>query len=504
MKKINRRDFIKKTSNVIAVTSLLNSTWIDEYDLLRSITDDSFYEFVKEFWDCIIPEKPVYNWHIKYLCNEAQTVIERVIKGEKKLYDLIINVSPGSTKSTIFSVMLPGYIWTKKPSLSFIGGSYSSNLALDLGLRNRDLILSEKYLDTYPNVRLRPDQSAKSEFMNTKRGKRISVGVGGSITGKHGDIIVIDDPLDPTRAVSETSLETANKWMSGTLPTRKKDKAITPTILIMQRLHQNDCSANMIERARKAAKLEGGKPKIKHICIPAEITDKIKPPNLRSFYKNGLMDPIRLSRSVLNEAQAEGDYIYSGQFLQWPIPAGGLMFETEKITLASPPRHWKMRVRFWDNAVSKNKRAAYTVGVLMGRDEYDIYWILDVIRKRLKTGERETLKKKTAQLDGKEIIIGIEQEPGSAGVDQAVNTVKNLAGYRVKVVKPTGDKVVRADAFSVQVNFGNVRMVPAEWNSIYTNELDFFPESTYKDQVDASSGAFNLLAAGKRRVGAAR
>ncbi len=258
--KLDRRQFIKgAVASTVVSTSVkvLASLEAEEYDLVRSITKESLYEFVREFWDTIIPEEPVWNWHIKYLCDELQKVAERVFKGLPKEYDVIINIAPGSTKSIICSIMFPAWIWTRMQRAGIICGSYTHLLALDLALKNRDIVTSDKYMATFPYVRLRQDQKSKSEFMNTKRGRRVSVGVGGSITGKHGDFIIVDDPLNPQEAVSETALNTANKWMSSTLSTRKKDKAITPTILIMQRLHQNDPTASMIERAEEAARISG-------------------------------------------------------------------------------------------------------------------------------------------------------------------------------------------------------------------------------------------------------
>ena len=92
-------------------------------------------------------------------------------------------------------------------------------------------------------------------------------------------------------------------------------------------------------------------------------------------------------------------------------------------------------------------------------------------------------------------FLGIHKikEPGSGGKESAQNTVKNLAGYDVEVVRPSGDKAIRAMPFSSQVNMDNVYMAPGEWNKEYLNELTLFPNSKYKDQVDASSGAFTLL-----------
>src|SRR4051812_20029057 len=91
----------------------------------------SFYRFVQDFWEIIIPEDPVWNWHIKYLCDEAQEIIMRLRKTadhpkrEKKPHDLIINIPPGSTKSTILSIMLPAWAWVIDPTLRILSISYS-------------------------------------------------------------------------------------------------------------------------------------------------------------------------------------------------------------------------------------------------------------------------------------------------------------------------------------------------------------------------------------------
>ena len=105
-------------------------------------------------------------------------------------------------------------------------------------------------------------------------------------------------------------------------------------------------------------------------------------------------------------------------------------------------------------------------------------------------------------MDGPDVEILLEQEPGSGGKTCAEATVRNLAGYRVRVERPTGSKEHRADPFSVQVNNGNVLIVRGEWNEEFVDEMKFFPLSKYKDQMDAASAGFNKLAAGRTRVGA--
>jgi predicted phage terminase large subunit-like protein len=127
---------------------------------------------------------------------------------------------------------------------------------------------------------------------------------------------------------------------------------------------------------------------------------------------------------------------------------------------------------------------------------------LDVVRGQWDAYDRERIIRLTAEADGRPVEIGIEQEPGSGGLESAQNTVRNLAGFTVFKDRPTGDKATRADPFVVQVNGGNVRMLKGEWNRDYLNELLYWPNSKYKDQVDASSGAFLRLCQVKRRIGA--
>jgi len=494
---------------VLKENQLKSDMQFDEFDLIASITRQSFYDFVQEFWGTVVPEEPVWNWHIKYLCEELQIVAERVFAKQPKEYDLVINVPPGTTKSTIFSVLAPAWIWTRMPSARIIGASYTKDLALDLGLKNRDVVLSELYVKCFSKkyskrvrkdvvwVNTRMDQFAKSNFATTRGGARFSTGVGGTITGKHGHFIFIDDPLNPGEAISEVELKSANRWMNETIPTRMVDKKVTPIILIMQRLHQNDPTANMIEKASR-----GGTP-IKHICLPAELSDKVRPQSAERYYVDGLLDTVRLPQSVLQVTRVSlGPFGYAGQFEQHPVPLGGGLFKWERINVELPPPtiKYKRVVRYWDKAATQDG-GCFTVGTKMGRDTNDRYWILNVIRGQWSSDKRESIIKSTAEMDGHDVEIGLEQEPGSGGKDSVLATVKMLAGYRVAVDKPTGSKELRADPFSIQVNIGNVYMVPAAWNVDYLSELEYFPHSKYKDQVDTSSGAFNLLTKARRRAG---
>lgn len=469
---------------------------LTERDLLASICRKSFFDFVREFWHTIIQEEPVWNWHIPYLCDELQTVAERVFHRQPKLYDLIINVPPGSTKSTICSVMFPAWVWTRMSHAQLICASYGSDLALSLGRKTRDIILSEQYQSFYPHLTLRKDHSSSSDFANTYGGWRFAIGAGGLVTGRHGHFLLVDDPIDPQRAVSEAEIKSVNTWMTDTLPSRKVDKVVAPTILIMQRLHQNDPTGNWLERTKGDG--------IRHICLPAEVTPKINPPELVDFYVDGLLDVNRLNRQVLNEFRLSGEYAYAGQMLQDPVPPGGGMFKVDRIKIEMPPKVFTGGVvRFWDKATTPGG-GAFTVGAklgLTGTGPNRLLWVLDIERGQWDSNEREITIQRCARMDGRTVWIGVEQEPGSGGKDSADYTCRNLAGYKTYIERPTGDKVSRADPLAGFCNAGALRLAPGPWNAAFIEELRYFPFSTYKDQVDAASGAFNRLTR-KRIVGA--
>jgi predicted phage terminase large subunit-like protein len=384
------------------------------------------------------------------------------------------------------------------PTARTISGSYSYPLAMDLSRKSRDVVLSEKWRTLFGEIQIREDQSAKGHFVNTAGGMRYATGTDGTVMGFHAHIIIVDDPLDPKRSASPAELDAANRWLTETLPTRKVDKAISATILIMQRLHKEDPAATLLAK----------KTPTRHINLPAEINgsglSKVRPRKLVKQYKDGLLDPARLSRSVLNDMEEIlGQYGFAGQFMQDPIPAGGGMFKTERITVepAPPPLStFTSLVRYWDKAATRDG-GANTAGVLMGLHNTGRFWILDVKLGQWDTATRETIILQTAQLDGPKVLIGLEQEPGSGGKDSAVATIRNLAGFRVRTQRPTGDKVHRADPFSVQVNGENVSVVRAAWTIRFLDELRFFPSIGRKDQVDASSGAFSILTQRRVRVG---
>ena len=481
--------------------------------VVRELNNRSLYHFLQHFWYVVSPHNFQHNWHIDYLCKELELVANRVANKEPKEYDLIINVPPGSTKTITCSIMFPAWCWTKWPWMRFITAGYSGALSLESAEYCRDLIRHPEFSKIYPDITIKEDKDTKSNFKVVQKfpgppgqpprmvigGSRYSTSVGGTLTGFHGDILIVDDPLNPAQAVSDLELATTNRWCEQTLSTRKTDKAITPTIFIMQRLHQDDPSGHILAKQKE---------NIRHISLPGECRhykEQVKPPELISNYVDDLLDPNRLTWSVLKDMEADlGQYGYAGQIGQDPTPPGGGMFKVSNfsiVTQSPVPNQILKTVRYWDKAGSEGK-GAYTVGVKTGLLIGGKWIILDVVRGKWGSDQREKMIRQTAIADGTQTVIWIEQEPGSGGKESAEGTIRNLAGFTVYAERPTGDKVFRADPYSVQVNNGNFQILYGKWNHDFIEEHRFFPYSTYKDQVDAAGGAFSKLVAKKiaRRI----
>jgi predicted phage terminase large subunit-like protein len=297
--------------------------------------------------------------------------------------------------------------------------------------------------------------------------------------------------LKPDEAASLKTLISVNRWLDQTLPTRKTNKAVSAIIGIMQRLNQNDPSGHLLDKKKK---------KIKHVCLPGEtihFAKFVKPKKLlKKYTKDGLFDKHRMDKDVLEELEADlGQYGYAGQIGQNPAPPGGGLFKVANFSISGQlidRRQIYKSVRYWDKAGTVGA-GAYTVGVKMHLLKSKFYIIEDVKRGQWSTEVRERIIRQTAITDGTEVDVVIEQEGGSGGKESAEGTIRNLAGFRVKAERPIGDKAKRADYYSVQVNNGSFVLVAADWNARFIEEHELFPNGTYKDQVDAGSGAFNYL-----------
>jgi len=482
--------------------------------IIAELCRRSLFYFMQEFWDAYSNDIFVPNWHINKICTELELVAQRVANKEPKLYDLIINIPPGTTKTAMVSIFFPIWCWINWYWMKFITSSHSSPLSLESAEYSRDIIRSDKFKQTFPELTIKQDKDSKSNFRVVQKqrtalsnvlqlnqgGGRVSTSVDARITGFHAHILILDDLIDPKRALSDAGILAANNHMDHTLSTRKTDKRVAVTILIMQRLSQNDPTGHLLDKRK-------GK-KIKLICLPGEIRNyrkQLQPKEFEQYYsKDDLLDSVRMDWGVLGDLEEDlGQYGYAGQIGQAPTPPEGGMFKVDHFTIIDTlpsPVNFVNTVRYWDKAGTQGG-GAFTVGLKMSVLKNKKFIIHDVVRGQWSAEIRENIIKETAEADGTSVQVYTEQEPGSGGKESAEATITNLAGFSAHKDRPTGNKFFRADPFSVQVNNGNVMLLRGDWIFQFKEEYrNFGPVATYKDQVDAGSGAWNKLI-GKKRAG---
>jgi predicted phage terminase large subunit-like protein len=186
----------------------------------------------------------------------------------------------------------------------------------------------------------------------------------------------------------------------------------------------------------------------------------------------------------------------------WKIrPAAGLYFKRQWCAVVDEVPADLDIVRYWDLAATEKTEfndPDWTVGIKLGRDRNGGYWLLDVVRARANPGDIEKLLFNTATQDGKQVRIGFGQDPGQAGKSQALHLVRSLSGFTVQPASESGDKSTRFGPFSSQCSAGNVKIRRGRWNEELFRVLEGFPDVAHDDEVDACSGAFEML---NRQVG---
>lgn len=458
----------------------------------------SLYYFVKLFWKEIIPETPIWNWHIKYLCDELQLVSQNVFERKEKLYDLLINIPPGTTKSTIITIMWPAWLWSVDPTIRVISNSYSGEISTEHAMKSRDIILSDKYKKLFPEVVLRRDKSGKQSYDNTKNGARYTTSTGGSITGKHAHIIINDDPQNPKQAESEAHRKQAEDHTK-TLASRKVDKAVTVTVTVMQRLHTKDVSGYLLEK-----KSEG----LKHIKLPAQITEATttEPKELEKYYVDGLLDAIRLNFNVINEAKVDlGTRGFNGQFQQNPTVEGGDIFKREWFNIIPLSEFSMLKSRkriinhfFLDTAYTAKSENDPT-GILVACEIDNNIYIINRQKWYKEFPELIKIIPEYAYAQGYTSGSTIRIEPKASG-KSVIQSLKRFTKLNItETPSPVDDKKTRAYAVSPVVESGRVFLVEGVWNSDFLDEVCGFPNSEHDEDVDLLGYVINYFQKGNRK-----
>jgi predicted phage terminase large subunit-like protein len=442
--------------------------------------------FVREAWHVLEPNATyLHGWHIDAICEHLEVI------SNGGLIRLLINVPPGTMKSLIVSVLWPAWEWGPlgRPSLRYLSTSYSENYAKRDCRRMRDLVNSEWYQALWGD-RVKLIRFGETSIANDATGERNAVPFP-SLTGGRADRLIIDDPHSTETAESDSERARTARIFRESVPYRVNDPVKSAIVIIMQRLHEHDVSGIAIT-------LKLG---YEHLMLPMEFEPERRCATSLGFidprtYDGELLFPERFPRETVDRDKIPlGSYGVAGQLQQRPSPRGGLMFKRQwfedKIVETAPQCvAW---IRHWDLAATKKITAARTAGVKIGKDRDGRYFVSSVITTQDEGAAIRRLIMATAQLDGKSVMISLPQDPGQAGKVQAQDLIAMLAGYEVTADPETGDKATRARPFASQCEAGNVFLVRGDWNGTYIDELCVFPTGAFKDQVDASSGAFGDL-----------
>lgn len=493
---------------------LQNRTHELDVKVERASCKKEFFYFFKKFWSVIIPEEYVDNWHIKFLCDELEQI--GLSLKARKIHDydtLIINIPPGTSKTTLVSIMFQPWLWAIDPTLKVLSATYSGDLSVAHAIKSRDIITSNEYRELFPDVELKKDENNKTDFKNTKGGARMATSVGGTATGTHAHLILVDDPLSASQAQSEAERKTANSFLTQTLSTRKVDKQKTVTIIVMQRLHENDPTGMLISKTEK---------KIKHICLPGELSEDIKPLEARQYYQNGLLDPVRLSESALKSLKVDlGSYGYAGQIMQRPSPTEGDLIQKhffnyftfdKLVSMIKEKKGGKVDYRkymvkkFYSDTAYGKEHSDNTATICYSVFNGDVF-IWDVWAEKLKLPEFKRKFVNYLQVNGYTSKSISRFEPKASGIStvqelQELDVLIDGEYQRLNVVEdapPKDSKIARVIATSPKIEAGHIYLLEgAHWIQDFLDECVAFPNGSNDDRVDCLTAIIRLHLQKKR------
>lgn len=450
-----------------------------EEEILFALLREDLVSFIHKAFLTVVPgTKFLSNWHIQHIAWQLM----RVYRGE--INRLMILLPPRSLKSICTSVAFPAWVLGHDPTAKIICVSYAEALARKHALDCRSVVSADWFKRAFRKTRIDASKNTELEFMTTKRGYRLATSVGGTLTGRGGNLIIIDDPLKPEEAFSDSRRNAVNQWYANTLLSRLNNKADDAIILVMQRLHVDDLAGHLLETedwtvatipaiAEEESRYELGEHGV-YVRKPGEV-----------------IDPRREPMHVLDEIKAQmGSQVFTAQYQQSPVPPGGSMIKWNWFRTFDRQPNWQKGDRFvhsWDTATKVGELNDYSAGTIWLMRDNEMY-LLDVIRERL---EYPFLKRriievaKTYQYKADTILI---EDAGSGS--SLIQDLKGLDTPRPIPVKPQNGKVMRMSAETPQIEAGQV-LIPraAPWLGAFQAEVMQFPGGRHDDQVDSMAHA---------------
>lgn len=382
-----------------------------DYQVLQALCRQNFGAYTRKAFNLIEPSTVFeWSWHLDCVSEHLQAVHDGEIQW------LIINEPPRMLKSVHVAQVFPSWEMGGDPSHQIIGASYAHTLAERNVVKCRQIMQSDWYMDTYPNTRISKDQNQKDYFTTTQSGQYKGTGIGGTVTGFGCRTLIIDDPLNPKEAASDTIRQTTINEVRSTLFSRFNKYSEGRLVLIMQRLHEMDTTGDLLkDGGYHLLKLPAENKSTKTISIALRGKEWTMEPN-------ELLSP-RLTADDLAKLRTDlTEYNYVGQYLQEPVPLGGGEFREEWMQWyqAGGIKPKEMNLVILVDAAGgdelnkkKKKNSDWTVMEVWGLAPDNNYYLLDMIRDRLNPTERiDTLfmlHRKWNEMTGKPPKVGYEK-----------------------------------------------------------------------------------------------
>ena len=442
--------------------------------LADAVYRSDFGAFVCTAFEALNPsQRLVPNWHIDAVCH----FIQQMVTGQSRKR-LVLNLPPRSLKSFLVSVCLPAWLLGRNPGTRIICASYSQDLAEKFSRDCRALLETPFYKRVFPRTRLDPKKNTEAEFeMARSRGYRLATSVGGTLTGRGGDVLIIDDPIKANDAYSEVARMGAIDWFRNTALSRLDDQKESLIVVTMQRLHVADLSGILIEQ---------GWPRLAIPAIATEPADYVVGPD-ETFHRTvgQLLQPDRDSAEAIEELRQEvGSRIFAAQFQQNPTPADGNMIKASWLGRyeGSPgARKFRRVVLSCDPSGKADARNDYTAVTVCAVDGKSVH-ILHATRGHWTVMQmKEQLIYLASQWKADFIIV----EDTSSGMG-LIQLLREQPRLNVIGRHPNADKATRMARHQGRFEAGRI-LLPKEasWIADFETELLAFPNGRYDDQVDA-------------------
>jgi predicted phage terminase large subunit-like protein len=454
----------------------------------RETAQTDFLSFVGRMW----PEFIMGRHHKK-----MARAFERVANGKCKR--LIINMPPRHTKSEFASYLLPAWFLGRFPQKKVIQTSHTAELAVGFGRKVRNLVGQDIYVDLFPDTALQADSKAAGRWNTSKGGDYFAIGVGGAVTGKGADLLIIDDPHSEQEAtLAEHSPEIYDKvhewYTSGPRQRLQPGGAI---VIVMTRWSKRDLTGQVV---KSSLEREGEEWEV--IEFPA-----IMPSGNPLWPEFWPMDELSKLRNELPHSK------WMAQYQQDPTAEGSAIVKRDwwRCWEEENPPACNFTLMSWDTAFEKNNRADYSACTVWGvfyraeTETFDVENTTEETRNKARTGIPQAniilLNAYRARLEFPELKRRVMDEyniwdPDSVIIEKKASGAPLIyelrsMGVPVQEFTPTrgNDKISRLNAVSDIFASGRVWYPPRRWAEEVIEEVASFPAGEHDDYVDSTSQA---------------